>query len=197
MNDPDLLPLRTPRLVLRRFDEADLQPFLTYRNDPVVARYQGWEDCSATEAAEFIRHHQSQRAGVPGDWLQIAIALNDTDALLGDCAFQIQAGDPHHATIGVTLARQHQGQGFASEALSGLIEALFDRLKLRRVMAHTDVENTASRKLLERLGLKREGYLRQSPWFKGRWGDDYLYTILREDWLRRSSPASPTVGPPG
>jgi RimJ/RimL family protein N-acetyltransferase len=163
----------------------------------MVARYQSWESCSAVEATEFIRHHQLQPAGVPGQWLQIAIVLKDTNALLGDCAFQVQADDPRQATIGVTLARPNQGQGFATEALSGLLDALFDRLKLHRVIADTDVENTASWKLLERLGLKREGHLRQSLWFKGRWADEYLYAILREDWLRRSRPAAPSVAPPG
>ena len=197
MNGPDLLPFRTPRLVLRRFGEADVQPFLAYRNDPTVARYQSWESCSAVEATEFIRHQQSQQAGVPGHWLQIAIALKDTNALLGDCAFQVQTDDPRQATIGVTLARPHQGQGFATKALSGLLEMLFDRLKLHRVIANADVENTASWKLLERLDLKREGHLRQSLWFKGRWADEYLYAMLSEDWIRHSRPATPSVARPG
>jgi len=197
MNDADLLPLHTPRLVLRRFDEADVQPFLAYRNDPVVARYQSWENCSAAEATEFIRHHQLQQTGVPGHWLQIAIALKDTNSLLGDCAFQVQADDPHQAMIGVTLAREHHGQGFATEALSGLLEMLFDHLKLHRVIANADVENVASWKLLERLGLKREAHLRLSLWFKGRWADEYLYAMLSEDWIRHSRPATPSVARPG
>ena len=75
MNDSDLLPLHTPRLTLRRFTEVDVLPFLAYRNDPAVARYQSWESCDLVEATEFIRYHQSLEAGVPGQWLQIAIVL--------------------------------------------------------------------------------------------------------------------------
>lgn len=186
MNNPDLLPLCTPRLVLRRFIEADVQPFLEYRSDPAVARYQGWESCSPAEATEFVRHHQSQEAGVPGQWLQVAIALQDTNALIGDCAFKVQAHDPHQAAVGVTLARQNHGQGFAHEALSCLLGVLFKHLNLHRIVADTDVENTPSWTLLERLGLKREGHLRQSLRFKGRWADEYLYAILREDWIKHS-----------
>jgi RimJ/RimL family protein N-acetyltransferase len=169
---------------------VDVLPFLAYRNDPAVARYQSWESCNLVEATEFIRCHQSLEAGVPGQWLQIAIALKDTHALIGDCALKVQAQDPRQATIGVTLARQSQGQGFAIEALSCLLAVLFEGLKLHRVVADTDVENTAAWTLLERLGLKREGHLRQSLWFKGRWVDEYLYAILRHEWIKHSGRAA-------
>lgn len=186
MNDLDLLPLPTPRLVLRRFTEADVAAFFAYRNDPKIARYQSWEGIELAAATEFVRHQQLQEAGVPGQWLQIAIALKDTNALIGDCALKVQAHDPRQATIGGTLARRFQRQGFAAEALSCLLDALFDRLKLHRVVADVDVENTAAWALMEQLGLRREGHLRQSLWFKGRWADEYLYAMLREDWLKRS-----------
>ena len=184
MNDSDLLPLQARRLTLRRFTEADVEPFLAYRNDPAVARYQSWESCDRAEAKEFVRSHQSREAGVPGEWFQIAIALKDTNALIGDCAVQVQAQDLRQAAIGVTLACQNHGQGFAIEALSCLLDGLFSRLKLHRVVADTDVENIQSWTLLERVGLRREGHRRQSLWFKGRWADEYIYAILREEWLK-------------
>src|SRR5882672_12293563 len=101
MNDSDLLPLHTPRLTLRRFTEADVKPFLAYRSDPAVALYQSWESCDQAEATEFIRCQQSLEAGAPGQWLQIAIALKETNALIGDCALRVQSQDPRQATIGV------------------------------------------------------------------------------------------------
>ena len=69
------------------------------------------------------------------------------------------------------------------EAFECLIEAAFLQLDLHRVVADTDPENTASWKLMERLGLRREGHLKQSLWFKGRWVDEYVYAVLREEWL--------------
>ena len=188
MSNSDLLPLQTPRLILRRFTEADTACFFDYRNDPKIARYQGWEGIELAAATEFVRHHQAQEAGVPGEWLQIAVALKDTNALIGDCAVKVLAHDPRQATIGGTLARRFQRQGFAVEALSCLLEALFERLKLHRVVADTDVENTAAWTLMEQLGLRREGHLRQSLWFKGRWADEYLYAIRREDWRKHAEP---------
>src|SRR5690349_5960172 len=138
MNTPDLIPLYTPRLALRRFLESDVQTFQAYRNDPAVARYQSWEGCDLAEAKEFVHRHQSQETRVPGQWLQIALALKATNELIGDCAFKVQAHDPRQVTIGVTLARTSQRQGFAHEALSCLIAALFERLNLHRIVADTD-----------------------------------------------------------
>ena len=100
------LPLHTSRLVLRRFAEADVPVFLAYRNDPTVARYQSWEKCDLAEATEFIQCHQTQNIGVPGQWLQIAVALKETNALIDDCALKVHAHDARQATIGRTLAQR-------------------------------------------------------------------------------------------
>lgn len=177
------LPLTTARLVLRRFTEADVPAFHAYRNDPALARYQSWGSCDVAEATEFIRLHQTCDAGVPGQWLQVAIALKDTNELIGDCALKVLVHDPKQATMGGTLARRHHWRGYAKEAFECLIEAAFLQLDLHRVVADTDPENTPSWKLMERLGLRREGHLRQSLWFKGRWADEYVYAVLREEWF--------------
>jgi RimJ/RimL family protein N-acetyltransferase len=182
MSVPDFLPLHLPRLVLRRFREEDAGAFLGYRNDPEVIRYQNWTGCTAAEAAEFIRRQQVQEAGVPGEWLQIAIALKATNELIGDCGVRVQAADARQATIGVSLARAWQGRGFAVEALSALFDYLFGPLALHRVAVDTDAENTAMQKLAVRLGMRQEAHLKQSLWFKGRWADEYFYAMLREEW---------------
>ena len=186
----EFLPITTARLALRRFNEKDAGAFCAYRSDPEVARYQSWEECSEREAREFVRQHETQPFGVPGEWLQIAIALKDSDEIIGDCAVRIHPQDPRLATIGFTLARRFQRQGFAAEALSGLLKYLFERVGLHRIVADTDVENVPAWRLMEQLGMRREGHLRQSLWFKGRWADEYLYAVLREEWLFRSAPGN-------
>jgi RimJ/RimL family protein N-acetyltransferase len=189
-----MLPLPATRVILRRFTEADIPAFLAYRNDPEVARYQSWESCSPEEAVALLAGQKDREPGAPGPWYQIAIADRETDALLGDCALRVHVEDPRQATLGITLSRAQQGRGIAAEALSCLLDHLFSRLELHRVTAETDPENTPAWTLLERLGLRREGHAVRSLWFKGRWVDDYLYAILREEWLGR---APVTPGEPG
>jgi RimJ/RimL family protein N-acetyltransferase len=165
--------------------EADVAPFVAYRNDPHVARYQSWESCTLLEATALVENQKTQAPGTPGEWYQIAIALKTTNALVGDCALRVHAPDARQATIGITLARANQGQGFATEALSSLFDSLFTQLRLHRVVADTDPLNTPSWTLLERLGMRREGHMIQSLWFKGHWADEYYYAILREEWLTK------------
>jgi RimJ/RimL family protein N-acetyltransferase len=184
-----MLPRHTPRLVLRRFAPEDAAAFRAYRSDPAVARYQGWDSCSEEEAIEFVRRQSVQPVGIPGEWLQIAIALKATNELIGDCALKVHAHDPQQATLGGTFARSHQRRGYVPEAFTCLLDMVFLKMNLHRVIADTDVENTAAWKLMERLGLRREGHLHQSLWFKGRWADEYLYAILREEWLARRTTA--------
>ena len=180
-----LLPLESPRLILRRFASVDVQPFLAYRSDPAVARFQGWESISLAEATAFVARQEAQPIGEPGQWLQIAITLKGGGKLIGDCALRVHAPDARQAIIGITLSSLFQGQGYGQEALSALLDSVFARMRLHRVQADTDPHNTPAWKLLERLGMRREVHSRQSLWFKGRWADEYLYGILRSEWLER------------
>ena len=179
--------LETTRLRLRHFTDSDLALFMAYRNDPEVARYQGWEGISEPEARAFLQEQKEVQPGVPGQWFQIAVELKETGMLVGDCALKIEEHDESQAEIGYTLSRAYQGRGIASEAVSCVLEYAFLTLRLHRVVAITDCENVASVALLERLGLRREGHFRQNVWFKGKWGDEYLYAMLQEEWLNMHS----------
>jgi RimJ/RimL family protein N-acetyltransferase len=67
------------------------------------------------------------------------------------------------------------------------INYAFHTFDLHRITANTDCENIASVALLEQLGMRREGHFIQNIWFKGKWGDEYLYAILKEEWRHKSN----------
>ncbi len=181
----DFIEIETARLRLRHFQDSDTTSFMSYRNDPVVAKYQSWESISEAEAHNFIQEQKETQPGVPGKGFQVAIELKATGELIGDCYFMIQAFDHCQAEIGFTLSRAYQGFGYAAEAVSSFLDYAFHTFNLHRVIAITDIENKASVALLERLGMRREGHFIQNIWFKGKWGDEYLYAILKEEWLRK------------
>ena len=177
--------LQSDRLLLRSFQESDSEAFAAYRSDPEVARYQGWNvPYSLEKAAAFIAEMKNRTPGVPGEWLQIAIERKQQAGLIGDCVFRVQAHDDRQAEIGFTLSRAHQGQGYAAEAVTCLLDYLFAKLNLHRVTAICDVENHASARLLERIGMRREGHFVENIWFKGAWGSEYLYAVLKKEWKR-------------
>lgn len=180
-------PLETGRLVLRRFEDRDLEPFMQYRNDPEVARYQGWSiPFSRADALEMIEDMKRAQFGRRGHWFQLAIGLKDGNTqrsdLVGDIGVMVLQEDPRQAEIGFTLARAYQGQGYGREAVSALLDVLFGELRLHRVRANCDPLNTPSGRLLERLGFRHEGRMIESLWFKGRWADEDWYAILQREW---------------
>jgi RimJ/RimL family protein N-acetyltransferase len=176
--------LQSVRLTIRRFEHSDVDPFLAYRNDPEVARYQSWESCTKQEAIDLVQEMDATAPGTPGEWFQFAIELKQTATLIGDCGLKTEV-DGRQAEIGFTFSRAYQGRGYASEAVARLLDYAFGELDLHRDYAITDQENAPSVALLERLGMRREGEFAENAWFKGRWSSEYLYAILRDEWLHR------------
>lgn len=173
----------TQRLILRPFEDRDIIPFSTYRSDPEVARYQGWEaPYSIQQAEQFVAAEKTRQRAQPGQWVQVAMELKATGEMIGDCAFYCLENDPRQAEIGFTLARSFQGQGYATEAITCLLDYLFGDLGLHRVRANCDPENAASARLLERVGMRHEGRFIESLWFKGGWVGEDWYALLRREW---------------
>lgn len=185
MGETHFTPLESARLILRRFAERDLAPFLAYLNDPEVARYQTWDSYTGKEAQALIDKQKELVPGLPGRWFTFALELKETGALVGHVALSVKTEERQQAEIGFTLAREYHGKGLGFEAVSRVLDYVFAELKLHRVIAITDCENTRSVALLERLGMRREGHFIQNVWFKGKWGDEYSYAILRDEWPRR------------
>ena len=183
--------IESERLVLRRFEDSDLTPFVAYRNDPEVARYQSWDSRDEQEAMALIHEMGSARVGVPGEWFGFAIESNETGTLIGDCALKVDEHEPYRAEVGFTLAREYQGRGFASEAVTRVFDYAFGALGLHRIIAIADCGNAPSVALLERLGMRREGHFVENVWFKGGWSDEYLYAVLRHEWLGEQTRESP------
>ncbi|GAB3300528.1 GNAT family N-acetyltransferase [Hymenobacter humi] len=171
------------RVRLRRLQETDLPNFAEYRADPAVARFQGFDPYDLAQAAAFIAEQATAAVpAAPGAWVQLAIARATDDQLLGDCALHLHAHEPRIGEVGITLDPRWQGQGFAREAVRGLLGYCFEQLKLHRVIALTDTRNLPCVALLEGAGLRREAHFRHNGWYKGEWCDEYQYALLAAEW---------------
>jgi RimJ/RimL family protein N-acetyltransferase len=177
--------IESERLLLRRFADVDLAAFLAYLNDPLVARYQSWESYTEQQARAVIEEQKGLEPGTPGRWFTFAAELKETGALIGHVALSVKADDPRQAEIGFTFAREQHGRGLAREAAEAVLDYVFGVLEMHRVVAVTDCENERSVALLGRLGMRREGHFVENIWFKGAWGSEYLYALLRKEWLAK------------
>jgi len=184
--DEHFTELVSDRVALRRFTPADLGTFVAYRSDPDVARYQSWDaPYPLAEGERMISDLRDLHPDTAGQWFQFAMILRSTNELIGDCASGTDADDPRQAEIGFTLRPQFQGRGYATEGARALLGYLFGARGKHRVTAGCDPRNAASARVLERLGMRREGRLRESMWAKGEWADEFRYAILDVEWTDR------------
>jgi aminoglycoside 6'-N-acetyltransferase len=188
MADEGFTELAGERVLLRRFRLADVAEFVAYRSCAEVARLQSWDAPYPREEGErHILQMMKEHPDTAGEWFQFAVALRATGQLIGDCAARPQTADPRQCEIGFTIASAHQGRGYATEALRLLVGYLLGRRAKHRITASCDARNTASAAVLERLGMRREGHLRESTWAKGEWTDDLLYGLLHHEWRARAT----------
>jgi len=186
--------LQTDRLVLRLLRPDDAEDVFRYRSDPEISRYQSWDPERVSEVAQFIEQMVATELDTPGTWFQLAICARESDELVGDLGLHFPEGHDHEVEIGVTLASQHHGRGFATEALRAAFGFVFDSLGKHRVFGSVDPRNTASLRMMERVGMRREAHFRESLWFKGEWADDVIYAMLRREWSQNATDRRQTGG---
>jgi RimJ/RimL family protein N-acetyltransferase len=180
------LVLRSPRLLLRPLCAEDAAPLAAYRSVPEVARFQTWESFDLADATQLVADQATVVPDAPGTWLQLALVLTNSSAVIGDCGIHFIADDGRQVELGITLSPIYQGQGLATEALGSVLEYVFDRLGKHRVTAVTDAENHACAALFRRLGFRQEAHYIENVCFKGAWGSEYLFAMLRREWEARS-----------
>ncbi|WP_025682155.1 GNAT family N-acetyltransferase [Paenibacillus maysiensis] len=173
------------RLVIRQFGIHDVQPFYQYRSNPEASRFQSWENYTLEDAEAFVSKQMATSPNQPGTWFQYAIALGTSDRLIGDCAIHTIGAEPRIVELGFTLAPEYQGKGYMHEALCALLDYVFGSLNKHKMIAFTDVRNTKSIQLLERLGMRLEGHLLENYMIKGHWVDEYQYAVLQSKWLKK------------
>jgi RimJ/RimL family protein N-acetyltransferase len=161
-------PLLTERLSIQPLSIDDLDSFVAYRQDPEIARYQSWDTSySKTQAKELIDSQSGILLPGKDQWLQLAIHNRISGELVGDLAIHAIEADNSIFEIGFTLARKHQGKGFAKEASRKLLTHLTLQ-GASKFFANTDSRNTPSIKLLTALGFELQPSKGWSEQFKGK-----------------------------
>jgi ribosomal-protein-alanine N-acetyltransferase len=172
--------LLTPRLLLREFTEADAQAVHRYASDPEVTRYMTWEPNQLDQTQEYIRQQIELRARDPRYNFELAVCLKSGE-LIGAVGVRIRSATHREADFGYVLARSHWNQGYMTEAARRLLIFGFQELGLHRIYATAAEMNLASRRVLEKIGMQREGLLREHLLVQGNWRTSVLYAALESD----------------
>jgi len=136
----------------------------------------------------FLAHQEDQ----PRFKFQLAVVLKANGELIGNCGIRKDFASAQEADMGYELSPDQWGRGYATEAARAILRFGFTSLGVHRVGSCCVPENTASAHMLEKIGMRQEGHLRDKEFFNERWLDSLLFAILEDEWREQNSaPAEP------
>lgn len=186
------LPFVTSRLRLRRFVPGDWKALLDLASDEVdFASVEGLPGGTEEQVLYWLESDQHIKLTTPNQMFHLAVELQDGGKLIGYVGLVFT--DLHRMQVAFTIGmhRDFRRQGFAREAVSGLLGFCFEGIGLHRVSAHCDGHNTAACRLLERAGLRREGeFVKDQPTSDGGWSNSVWYAILEEEFKGAGVPSA-------
>lgn len=177
MAPPPVLPVRTARLVLRSRVPADTDDLHAIYGRTDVAEHLLHPPLSRAEMEAMLE----ERAASDDDGFGLVLELEGR--VVGEVALLFRS--PTVAELSWVVHPDVGGRGLATEAATALLHLGFGHFGCHRVFAELDARNEASRRLCERLGMRRESYRRQDYWCKGEWTDTFEYALLASEWSAR------------
>ena len=119
---------------------------------------------------------------MPRENYELAVVVKDEGALVGGARISVSDPRHHEGFIGYVLNRRYWGRGYATELAEALIGFGFKEMGLHRIYATCDIDNTASAHVMEKIGMQREGRLREYRLQGPNWRDQFIYAILDHEW---------------
>lgn len=175
------LRLLTDRLLLRPFHTDDLGHVQRYAVRPEFYKYLPISEQTPESVAAFVLSRLTEGAEEPRAEFTFAVEPHDIGHIIGAVRLQVHDRQHRQGDLGFSLDSDYQGQGYATEAVRHVVRFGFDQLRLHRLWATAAVDNRRSWTLMERVGMVREGLLRDDKLVRGVWRSSYLYAILACD----------------
>lgn len=185
MQENQSVTLQTERLILRDFREEDWRDAHEYRSDAETVKYMPFGPNTEEETKDFINLVLGNQKAQPRISYNFALINKKDKKLIGSCRIKINNVEYKEGEIDYIINRRYWNQGYMTEAACSVLSFSFEKLGLHRIIASCDPENTGSYRVMEKIGMQREGHLRQEKMFKGVWRDFLLYSILENEWLNR------------
>lgn len=173
--------LETEHIVLREMSPQDVNALLMHFGNTEVVQFIGMQPIKTIEQAnEWLRWMGGFFAAQDG--LRWGLELQETGEFIGSAGLHHWNREAHYAEIGCDIAHPFWGNGYGQEVMRRLIEFGWENMKLNRIEADVVKGNMRSMHVLEKLGFKKEGVLRQRLLKGGKYYDVYLFGLLRNEY---------------
>jgi [ribosomal protein S5]-alanine N-acetyltransferase len=167
--------IETKRLIIRKFVSSDWEEVYEYTSNSEVMKYIPEGVFTEEDAKRFMEENCGEKPE------KYAVVLQDENILIGHLVFHNVFGG-HTYEIGWVFNPKYYNKGYASEAAFAAIKYGFEELKLHRIIATCQPENTPSYRVMEKIGMRREGYFKKCIPNGTQWWDEYFYAILEEEF---------------
>ncbi len=173
--------LTTERLVLRRMKAIDAADMFEYAKLPEVTRFLTWRPHPNVSYTKQYLEYLGSRYAV-GDFYDWSVTLKDSGKMIGTCGFTHFDLPNNSAEIGYVLNPVYHGKGYATEAAHAVIRFGFEQLRLHRIEARLMIGNDASYRVMQKLGMKKEGTFRESYFVNGSYRTVTVCSVLRSEF---------------
>lgn len=169
--------ISTPRLTIRQMRAGDFDDYLDYAQDEKVM-----EHICVIEPLSIIREHfdgySKPWLGDEYKWMGAAVVLTETGKMIGDIGFRYRDKTSQIIEIGYKFNRHYHGRGYALEAMQALLDLIKRDWPVHKFVAYADPDNIPSIKLMEKLGMEKEGHFKSHYKVGDRWTDEVAYGIV-------------------
>ncbi|TAE14087.1 MAG: N-acetyltransferase [Oscillatoriales cyanobacterium] len=174
--------IETERLLLRKITLNDASDMFEYASNPEVSEYTMWSTHTSIEDTKYFLKSLTKmyKRKELVDW---GIVHKAEKKFIGTCGYVEWSMTHSRAEIGYALSARYWREGYMSEAVNAIIEFGFREMLLNRIVGRCEVNNIASARVMEKVGMQLEGILRQQLFVKGRYWDLKIYSILREEFF--------------
>ena len=174
--------LQTERLLLREFASHDVDAVFAFESDPTVVAYVCYGPSTKEECRQELAFHIAHQRAQPRQFYHLAVIVAHSGQLIGWCGVKITRATDREGEVGYALHQAYWGHGYATEAVRAVIAFGFWQLQLHRIVGACHPANRGSIRVLEKVGMRYEGCLREQKWCKGTWRSTNLYALLDNEW---------------
>ncbi|MCP3740329.1 GNAT family N-acetyltransferase [Rossellomorea sp. BNER] len=174
--------LQSERVHLRELTQKDWIDVHKYASQEIVCQYQPWGPNTQEESLAYVNRIIDDTNYLPRNRYAFAIILKENERMIGVGEVNIRDRSNRNGEIAYIINPDYWSSGYATEAVNILITFGFTELKLHRLFATCDPRNIGSSRVLEKVGMTKEGRIREELWIKDGWRDSLLFSILEQEW---------------
>jgi len=179
MGSPLPFPMTTPRLVLRRLRRDDLDGLLEVLSDDEMYRFAWGMPLDEDQITRWLENDEMIQLTSRGQPFSLGLEAQESGKLIGYVTLRLE---DFQVVMNVFVATSHQRKGFATEAFAVLLDFCFTGISLHRVCGYCDSRNVAACRVLEKVGMRKEGEFLKNSFLNGEWSDTVYYALLDEEY---------------